>query len=269
MQLRQGIMKIILSGYGKMGRLIERQAMESGHSIAAIIDPMIEKTQSELGSAIFKTLEGFEKQHGLPDICIAIDFTSPNAVIANIHDFAGKKIPLVVGTTGWYDKLDDVKDLIERNQSSLLWAANFSLGVNLFYRIAAYCAALFDPYPEYDVAGYEAHHNQKMDSPSGTAKVIADLVLKNMERKSKLVWDKLDHPPEPDEIHFASLRAGAIPGIHALLFDSPADSIEIKHTVRSREGLAAGALSAAEWLAKATEAGKCGIFTIDDVLGPR
>ncbi|MDR2097829.1 MAG: 4-hydroxy-tetrahydrodipicolinate reductase, partial [Spirochaetaceae bacterium] len=199
-------MNIILSGYGKMGRLIEKYAIEKGHSIAAVIDPVIEKTQSEAGSGIYKTLDVFEKQRGLPECCIAIDFTHPIAVIGNIQDFSGKRIPLVVGTTGWYDKLDEVTALIQKNQSSLLWAANFSAGVNLFYRIAAYCASLIDPHTEYDAAGYEAHHRQKMDSPSGTAKTIAGIVLKNMKRKSKVVWDKLDRPPEPDEIHFASLR---------------------------------------------------------------
>lgn len=262
-------MKIILSGYGKMGRLIEKRAVERGHKIAAVVDPVVAaagKTASDIGAGIFSTIDGIEEQNGSIDSCIAVDFSHPDAVVRNIRTFAGKKIPALVGTTGWYDKLDELSALFERNQGSLLWASNFSLGVNIFYRIAAYCAALIDPYGEYDVGAYETHHKQKADSPSGTAKMIAASVLENMKRKTKVVWDKLDRPPEPDELHFSSLRVGAEPGIHGLIFDSAADSIEIRHTARNREGLVSGALIAAEWLDRNIKAGRHGVFTMDDVL---
>jgi 4-hydroxy-tetrahydrodipicolinate reductase len=162
--------------------------------------------------------------------------------------------------------------VVRAANSSLLWASNFSLGVNLFYRIAAFAAKLADPFPEYDAAGYEVHHNRKADSPSGTAKTLADLVIKNMGRKTRAVYETLDRPPEPEELHYASLRLGAVPGVHRLIFDSPADSIEISHSARSREGLAMGALRAARWLLRCPgpgqEAGepRQGVFTMDDVL---
>ncbi|MDR0662612.1 MAG: 4-hydroxy-tetrahydrodipicolinate reductase [Spirochaetaceae bacterium] len=253
-------MNIILSGYGKMGRLIEQRAAEKGHKIAAVIDPA---AGSGLGTVVFKNIESLEK---IPSGSIAIDFTHPDAAVRNIESFAERRIPLVIGTTGWYDKLDEVTALIKRTESSLLWASNFSIGVNIFYRIAALCAAFIEPYAEYDASGFEVHHNQKADSPSGTAKMIAEQVLKNMKRKTTVVWDKLDRPPTPEEIHFASLRSGATPGVHALIFDSAADSIEIKHTARNREGLVSGAIHAAEWLYKNTEAGKRGVFTMEDIL---
>jgi 4-hydroxy-tetrahydrodipicolinate reductase len=258
-------MKIILSGYGKMGRLIERRALEKGHKVMAVIDPGAEKNAGEQGTCIFKTINDFEKEQTALD-CVAIDFSRPDAAEQNIRNFAERRIPVVVGTTGWYDKLGELSLLIEKNQSSMLWASNFSMGVNLFYRVAGYCAALIDPYSEYDLGGYEIHHNQKADSPSGTAKTLVDIVLKNMKRKKKAVWDKLDRPPDPGEIHFASLRVGAEPGTHGLIFDSPADSIEIKHTARNREGLVYGAIIAAEWLENNTRAGRHGIFTMDDIF---
>jgi 4-hydroxy-tetrahydrodipicolinate reductase len=256
----------ILSGYGKMGRLIEKRASERGHGVIAVIDPVIEKT--ERGAPVFRSLDGLEKQDGETEgSVIGIDFTTPDAAERNIRAFAERRIPLVIGTTGWYGKLDEISAFVESRGSSMLWASNFSLGVNLFYHIAAYCARLIDSCPEYDVAGYEIHHNQKADSPSGTAKTITDIVLRNMKRKTKAVWDKLEGPPEACEIHFASLRSGAELGVHALLFDSAADSIEIKHTARSRAGLVSGAVFAAEWLGKTTQAGIRGIFTINDILG--
>ncbi|MDR2658514.1 MAG: 4-hydroxy-tetrahydrodipicolinate reductase [Spirochaetaceae bacterium] len=263
-------MKIILVGYGKMGRLIEKRAVEKGHEIAAVIDPGVENKLSGQGARVFKSVDAFEKEEkerGTPAECIAIDFSHPASVERNIRDFAERRIPLVVGTTGWYDKLEELSGLVKSKHSSLLWASNFSLGVNIFYKIASYCAAIFDNYGEYDVAGYEIHHKQKADSPSGTAKTIGGIMLKNMKRKNKLVWDKLDRPPEADEIHFASLRSGAEPGVHGLIFDSAVDSIEIKHTARNREGLVYGAILAAEWLEKTTRSGKYGVFTMEDVLG--
>jgi 4-hydroxy-tetrahydrodipicolinate reductase len=266
-------MKIIISGYGKMGRLIERHAIGKGHTVAAVIDPQADGSGGDTGvsgTSVYKSMEDFERQAGLAGLdteAVALDFTHPSAAERNIRAFAEIGIPLVIGTTGWVDRLDGIAAFVERCGSALLWSSNFSIGVNLFYRAAAYCAALLAPYGEYDAAGYEAHHRQKADSPSGTAKRLAELVLDNMSRKTAVVWEKLDRPPAACELHFASLRVGAVPGTHALVFDSPADSIELKHTVRNRDGLVSGAVAAAEWLHAAVKAGKRGVFTMDDVLG--
>jgi 4-hydroxy-tetrahydrodipicolinate reductase len=249
-------MNIIVCGYGKMGALIEARALEKKWNVAAVLDPAA--ASSPHGTPIYKNIAD------LPAGAVAIDFTHPSCVYKNICEFAKKKIPLVVGTTGWYDKLDDVKKIIADNGSSLLWSSNFSLGVNLFYKVAAFTSALINNYDDYDVAGLEIHHNQKADSPSGTAKTIADIVLKNFTRKTKVVDEKLDRRPLAGELHFASMRCGTVPGTHSLLFDSFADSIEIKHTARNREGLVSGALTAAMWLAN--KGGESGVWTMDDVL---
>jgi 4-hydroxy-tetrahydrodipicolinate reductase len=156
-----------------------------------------------------------------------------------------------------------VEKVIKNTGSALLWASNFSIGVNLFYRVAWYAARLADNFPEYDVGGFEAHHNKKLDSPSGTAKTLAEGVLSRIGRKKKIVWETLDRKPLDEELHFPSLRLGSVPGTHSLFFDSSADTIEITHTARSREGFASGAVRAAQWLI--TEK-RQGIFTIDDML---
>ncbi|MDR0524917.1 MAG: 4-hydroxy-tetrahydrodipicolinate reductase [Spirochaetaceae bacterium] len=258
-------MKIGIIGYGKMGRLIEIRALERGHTITGVVEPYGEEGKTSLGSAMYKTLPE------LPDPDVAIEFTRPDRAVPNILNLADRGIPGVIGTTGWYDRLDEVKRAVEKAGSSLLWASNFSLGVHLFYRLAAIAAKLFDPFPEYDVGGWESHHNKKADSPSGTAKILVDRVLAEMTRKEKPVWETLDRPLGPEELHYPSLRIGSVPGVHALLFDSPADSVEIRHTARNREGLVSGALSGAEWLLRCSGGvpGKArqGIFTIDDVLG--
>ena len=252
-------MQLAIIGYGKMGKLIEERALEKAYKITAIIDPCAE--QSLRGNQIYKSLDSLAQLPAKPDI--AIEFTHPDAAFDNLLFLARAKIPAVTGTTGWFDKLPEIKKEVEANNTSLFWAPNFSLGMNLFYRIVEYTSGIFDPFNEYDVGGFEVHHNKKADSPSGTAKEIAQRALSKMKRKKKAVYEMLDHPPAADELHFASLRAGSVPGTHSLLFDSPADSIEITHTLRNREGLVAGALRAAQWL---FEQKKSGVFTMDDML---
>jgi 4-hydroxy-tetrahydrodipicolinate reductase len=255
-------MKIALIGYGKMGRLLERTALERGHTVSAVVDPFASDAQYK-SIAEAGTLGGADA---------AIDFTRPDTALDNIRALAKLRVPAVVGTTGWLEHLDEAKALIKAADSSLFWAANFSLGVNIFYKIAACAAKLLDPFDEYDAGGWEFHHNKKLDSPSGTAKILVEKVLAEMTRKKRAVWDKLDRPPAADELHFPSLRVGSVPGVHALCFDSPADTIEITHTARNRDGLASGAIQAAEWLLrcagpdkKAGERRK-GVFTMEDML---
>jgi 4-hydroxy-tetrahydrodipicolinate reductase len=259
-------MKILLVGYGKMGRILEAKALERGHSVIGAVDPFAKDQATAAGAPVYSSLEAAAKA-GLGGVDAAIEFTRPDTAPRNLLFLAEKKIPTVAGTTGWYERLPEITGAVEKAGSTLLWASNFSLGVNLFYRIAACAAKLADPFPEYDVGGYESHHNKKADSPSGTAKTLAEQVLSQMKRKTKVVYDKLDRPPAADELHFASLRVGAVPGVHSLFFDSPADTIEITHTARSREGFATGALVAAEWLeAKKRAGGFSGVFTMDQVL---
>jgi 4-hydroxy-tetrahydrodipicolinate reductase len=247
-----------------MGKILEAKALERGHSVIAAVDPVV---KTALSFPVYPSLEealGAGPGKGLKDADVALEFTRPDTAPVNILFLAGQKIPVVTGTTGWYGRLPEIGAAVESAGSALLWASNFSLGVNLFYRVAAYAAALADHFPEYDVGGYESHHNKKADSPSGTARTLVEQVLGQMKRKTKAVYDKLDRPPAGDELHFASIRAGAVPGVHSLFFDSPADTIEITHTARNREGFAAGALVAAEWLAAQK---RSGIFTMDQVLG--
>jgi 4-hydroxy-tetrahydrodipicolinate reductase len=259
-------MNIALIGYGKMGRILENTALERGHTITAAVDPYA-GTPTASGAPLFKTIAEVD----LAGTDVAVEFTRPDTAAANIRALIERGVPTVVGTTGWYDQLGEIEKLINAKAGALLWSSNYSLGVNLFYRIAAFAAKLADPFPEYDVGGWEFHHNKKVDSPSGTAKILVDKVLKAMTRKSKAVWEKLDRPPAPEELHFPSLRVGSMPGTHALCFDSPADTIEITHTARNRDGLALGAIRAAEWLlnsAPGKSAGKpkAGIHTIDDLM---
>ena len=262
-------MKIAVVGYGKMGKMVENAAMEQGHTVTAVVDPLSFEQNPSSGAPMYRGMAEAGNLHGAE---VAIEFTQPGMALANLKFLAEKNIPSVVGTTGWHDKIDEARQAVESAGAALIWASNFSIGVNIFYRIAWYAAQLINSFPEYDIGGFEAHHNKKLDSPSGTAKTLVEGILDRVERKKKAVWETLDRQPESDELHFSSLRHGSVPGTHSLFFDSPADTIEITHTARSREGLVFGALSAARWLLNSgtadTAAAGCrrGFFTIDDML---
>ncbi|MBI2145347.1 4-hydroxy-tetrahydrodipicolinate reductase [Candidatus Woesearchaeota archaeon] len=244
-------MKIALIGYGKMGKEVERAAKMRGHSVCAIIDP------SNAGATHKDVGDG----SCLKDAEVVIDFTVPAAVLGNIKKVSAAKKNLVIGTTGWYDGMTEAKQLVGQAGTGLIYSSNFSVGVNVFYRVVEAAARLVNKVPEYDVFGYELHHNQKLDSPSGTAKSIAELLVKNIGRKKQVQYDRLDRRINSDEIHFASVRSGWIPGTHVVGFDSEADTIELKHTARSRSGFALGAVMAAEWLK-----GRKGFFTMNDFI---
>jgi len=256
-------MNIALIGYGKMGKMIEQIARAKGHNTNVIVDPFSQ--DSPAGIKIYKTIN----EADFSSVDAAIEFTQPDTAVSNILALAERKIPTVTGTTGWHKQLSEVKKAVEKTGSSLLWASNFSIGVNMFYRIAWHAAELANNFSEYDVGGFESHHNKKIDSPSGTAKVLAEGVLSRIERKNKIVWETMNRKPETDEFHFPSLRIGSVPGTHSLFFDSTADTIEITHTARSREGFASGAVQAAVWLTakdQSSSAAKQGVFTIDDMM---
>ena len=242
-------MNIAIIGYGKMGHEIEKAAKAKGITVQSVIN-INDK------NAKYKEIN----EESLKDVDVCIDFTTPDSVVENIRKIASLKKNIVVGTTGWYDKLDEVKGIVNSNNVGFIYATNFSVGVNIFFKIVEAAAKLINKVDEYDVFGYEMHHKNKVDSPSGTAKSIGNILIKNIQRKNKLVFDKLDRKIEPNELHFASVRSGSIPGTHSVGIDSSADTIELKHTARNREGFALGALMAAQWINN-----KKGFYDINDM----
>ncbi len=243
-------MKIAITGYGKMGQITEQLALENGHEIVSTIDP-IEK------SAKFKELN----EEALCCADVVIDFTVPAIILENIDNYIKYGINAVIGTTGWYEHLEEVKEKVSKSEIGLIWSGNFSIGVNLFFRIIKQSAGLMSNFTLYDVMGYEIHHNRKKDSPSGTMNMIGKILLENIKNKKKLITEKLDRKISEEEIHLASIRGGNVPGTHVVAFDSEVDTIELKHTARSRKGLAVGALKAAEWINN-----KKGFYSIEDMM---
>ena len=228
------MLDITLIGYGKMGHMIVGLAEEHGCRVRSIIDPGQEGCEKEIRPEI------------LADVCI--DFSQPDTALANIRQVAVAGKHMVVGTTGWHRHLDEVKELAERHGIGILWGANFSIGMNLFTRVIQYATSICDKFPMYDVCGWEMHHNQKADSPSGTAIQLAEAILEESGVKDQAVYDKLDRRILKNELHFASLRGGAVPGTHSVIFDCETDSLELTHRVRSRACFATGALQAAQWI---------------------
>lgn len=241
--------KIALIGYGKMGRMIQDLAETMPVQIVSIIDPHQEGCDSEITNETLKDAE------------VCIEFSHPAVVIDNIRQVCACKRNLVVGTTGWNDRLDEVKNMVENSRVGMVYGSNLSIGMNLFYEIVEKSAEVFSRYDEYDAYGFELHHRQKADSPSGTAKELSNILLTALANKDKVQYEKVDRKIMPEELHFASVRAGFIPGTHNVGFDSEADTIELIHRVRNRRGFALGALKAAIWVA-----GKTGLFTFRDFI---
>lgn len=230
-------MKIALLGYGKMGQVIERIALERGHEI------VLKKDETN-------TFEG------LLDADVAIDFSVPTAAVDNISSCFDANVPVISGTTGWLEHYDAVVALCNEKKGAFISSSNFSLGVNLFFELNEYLAKIMSKFDSYTVEMEEIHHTQKLDAPSGTAISLAKGVIKN---SSYTNWT-LDHPKK-DQIHIEAKRIGTVPGTHTVTYNSAVDEIEIKHTAHNREGFALGAVIAAEWII-----GKKGIFTMKDVL---
>lgn len=223
-------MKILLLGYGKMGQLIDRLATEAGHQIVAKIN--IDNRQ---------VLDALDKS--LVDV--AIDFSQPEAAIDNIKWCIDHKIPVAVGTTGWLSQKEEVDTYCQNNHGTYLYASNFSIGVNLFFRLNEQLAKLMNSQKQYAVKTKEIHHTQKLDAPSGTSITIAEGILKHVDRKSN--W--INSETEIDsELEIISERVDPAPGTHEISYSSAVDTIEIKHTAHSREGFAKGAIVVAQWL---------------------
>jgi len=243
-------MNIALIGYGKMGQIIERFAIERGHEIVLKIGS---KNLEEL------TVSNLKKAD------VAIDFSLPDSAIKNIYTCFEANVPLVVGTTGWYGQLQEIKNECLSGNNSLLYGSNFSIGVNLFFHINGVLAKIMNDYPAYDVQVEEIHHTQKLDAPSGTAMTIAEGIIDQLDRKTEWV-NELEGQTElevvkQDQILIASQRIENIPGTHTVIYSSEVDEIEIKHTAHNRAGFALGAVVAAEWLKN-----KQGFYNISDIF---
>jgi 4-hydroxy-tetrahydrodipicolinate reductase len=241
--------KLALIGYGKMGREVERVAKEKGLGIAAIFTK--EKNAGRSGLT----------RESLKDVDVCIDFSSPLVLLDNIDVVGRCGKNMVVGTTGWHDRIDEVKRLVKEHKMGFLYSSNFSLGVSIFSQIVMDAAHMFDKYAEYDVAISEMHHKEKVDSPSGTALALGSLILHEIKRKKELLTDSSKGEIKPQQLHVTSTRTGHVTGKHTVVFDSESDTIELVHTAKSRRGFAVGAVVAAEWLK-----GKRGLYTMRDVI---
>ena len=225
--------KLAIVGYGKMGRLIEQLAPEYGFEVALTLDEFNNAGGSGLTAANFAAIDA------------AIEFSIPSAVPRNVAGIAALGVPLVVGTTGWLEHLEELKQVVATHNTGLVWSPNFSIGVNLFFRLIAEAARLVEAESEYGAWAWEIHHSAKKDAPSGT-------LLKLVEEMKQAGYTR--------NIDIGSNRAGAIPGTHEIGFDSPADTITLRHTARNREGFARGALKAAQWIA-----GKKGFYEFSQI----
>ena len=229
-------MNIAIIGYGKMGHMIEQIALDRDHTVKVKIDPSAEgATHKEINK---ESLKGV-------DVCI--EFTHPDAAVDNIRRVAELDKNIVVGTTGWYGHLKESRDLTLRKGIGLIYSPNFSIGVDIFFRLMEYVSKLMSHFEDYKISIKEIHHIHKKDAPSGTAKKIAEIMKKYISRVT--------------ELDIESVREGEVPGTHSVKFESNVDVITLKHEAKSREGFALGAVMAAEWIK-----GKEGFYTIEDMM---
>lgn len=235
-------MNIVLFGYGKMGKEIEAIALKRGHTIALKID------KDNRSSITANELEQAD---------VAIEFSTPDTVLENIRLCLSAGLPVVVGTTGWNGHLDDIKKETLAKNGALFHASNFSLGVNLFFKVNTYLAELMNKYEAYDVSMEEIHHIHKLDKPSGTAITLANQVLDKLERKSSWSIDQKNK----ETLFIKDVREGEVPGTHILKYSSEVDDIEIMHKAHNRKGFALGAVVAAEFLKN-----KTGVYTMQDLI---
>lgn len=227
--------RIALLGYGKMGKSIERILLEKKYTISAKID---------------HNNPGEIEQISLQNTDVVIEFTEPLSVLNNIKTIVNKKVPIVVGTTGWLDSLSEIKTLVERNNSALIFGSNFSIGVNILFQTNQFLAKLMNKFPEYDAFVEERHHRYKKDAPSGTALSLANQLINELSHKTKIADTQLkNRAPEDAELSVGFIRSGEIFGTHKVGFQNAIDKIELSHQAFSRLGFAKGAVLAAEWVA--------------------
>lgn len=236
-------MNIGIIGYGRMGKTIEGICKDRGHTIGAVIDI---SNQEEIRSLNTRNID------------VAIEFTQPQSAYENIIALLEQKIPVVSGTTGWLDRMEEVTQAVQKYETGFFYAPNFSIGVNLFFAISEYAAALMNKFPEFGVHIEEIHHIHKLDSPSGTAIHLANGIIDKIDRKTNWINERSS---DSQQLEILSDRQPDVPGIHSAVFTGPHDTIELKHTASSRLGFATGAVLAAEFLK-----GKKGIYTMKNLL---
>ncbi len=236
-------MNIALIGYGKMGHEIEKIAKERGHTIVSIIDV---SNTADFDSPAFKSAD------------VAIEFSTPESAINNYRKCFAANVPVVAGTTGWLEHMDEVKKACSESNQTFFYASNYSLGMNIFFVLNKYLARIMDNYPDYDVKMEEIHHVHKLDAPSGTAITLAEGVIENISRKDR--WN-LETEEATTDLAIHCIREGEVPGIHEVIYESEADIISIKHNSKSRKALALGAIVAAEFTK-----GKKGFLGMSDML---
>ena len=237
-------MKIALIGYGKMGKTIELIALERGHTVDLKID--------------IDSMDDFTKEN-LKQCNVAIEFTGPHSAKENIIKCLDAGIPVVSGSTGWLEAWDEVKNYCKEKNGSLLYASNFSVGVNIFFEVNKKLARLMKGHDEYEISMHEIHHTQKKDAPSGTAITLAEQIIQEIPAKKKWVNNETT---DPEALFIISKREDPAPGTHSITYSSAVDDIEIIHTAHNRNGFALGAVLAAEYICS-----KKGIFSMKNVLG--
>lgn len=257
-------MNIAVVGYGKMGHMIKNAAERLGHRVVLTADPAAFDADVRPASAAdtARAVKSSEAEG-------VIEFSRPSVAVENMYSLLPLSLPLVIGTTGWTENLPAVEKRAADTGGVLLHSSNFSIGVNMFYKIVSEAARLMKEYSDYDVAVWEAHHNQKADSPSGTALEIARRIMSEYTAKTKIVSDSFHRKPEAEELSVASTRCGSNPGEHTVFFDGATDTIELTHRARSREGFALGAVRALERFSLALKTGtlqKGRVYTMQDIF---
>lgn len=243
-------MRVVICGYGRMGREVEQVLLARGHSVVTRIDPAPDR--GDLDAVAPAALEGCDG---------VIEFSSAAAVAANARAYVEAGVSAVVGTTGWEPQRESVAQAVQSSEIGYLAGSNFSIGANLMFALTEKAAQMINSFPEYDIMVQEYHHTGKKDSPSGTALTLAEKIIGVNTAKTEIVGECLHRQIEPHELHVGSVRGGAIPGIHTVTLDSPADTISLTHSARDRSGFAGGAVMALEWLQ-----GRRGFFTVDDFI---
>ena len=251
---------IIIVGYGRMGKEIEIQAAAMGVEVCAVANSHAE-------------LQALGQNGELHAGRIAIEFTGGRAATANLHYLLQHDVPVVCGSTPWTaETRDAILGLLKQRSGYLMFSSNYSLGVNIFWRVVREASRLMNHFEQYDLGIYERHHERKVDSPSGSALSTAQIVLREVERKTRLLCgnpqnpDGSDRPIAPEELQLSSQRVGYVAGMHQLLCDSPEDRISISHNARSRAGFARGAIAASRFLQEQVQAKRTGFFSMDDLM---